>query len=271
MLRGESACVNSRKPGKGTGLFPGWLALCLLLFILAGCFNQGIEVIQEEEETSFRRGQQYLREDRPDEALAAFLRVIEKRRDAPESHLHAGELYLEHIEDPIAAIYHYRKFLEIRPEGPESGNVEQRIETARKELLRQFPLQPYDSQLDRLDLLDRLERSRDEINGLKRQIATLQTENRRLEQNLRAAQNQAIVMDPAPETSPRPQRPEPEPVVSTPAERPASYVVQAGDTLSSISRTVYGTSGRWMDIYQANRDLLPSPNALRVGQELRLP
>ncbi len=50
-----------------------------------------------------------------------------------------------------------------------------------------------------------------------------------------------------------------------------TYVVQPGDTLGGISRKVYGTSGRYMDIYNANRDQLSSPNNVTVGQTLIIP
>ena len=50
-----------------------------------------------------------------------------------------------------------------------------------------------------------------------------------------------------------------------------TYVVQPGDTLGKISRKFYGTSRRYMDIYNANRDILSSPNSVTVGQTLRIP
>ena len=50
-----------------------------------------------------------------------------------------------------------------------------------------------------------------------------------------------------------------------------TYVVQSGDTLGGISRKVYGTSSRYMDIYNANRDQLSSPNNVTVGQTLIIP
>ncbi|NNE98515.1 MAG: LysM peptidoglycan-binding domain-containing protein [Pyrinomonadaceae bacterium] len=50
-----------------------------------------------------------------------------------------------------------------------------------------------------------------------------------------------------------------------------TYVVQRGDTLGIISRKVYGTSSRYMDIYNANRDKLSSPNNVSVGQVLVIP
>lgn len=50
-----------------------------------------------------------------------------------------------------------------------------------------------------------------------------------------------------------------------------TYVVQRGDTLGVISRKVYGTSSRYMDIYNANRGQLSSPNNVSVGQTLIIP
>lgn len=50
-----------------------------------------------------------------------------------------------------------------------------------------------------------------------------------------------------------------------------TYIVQPGETLGSISRKFYGTSGRYMDIYNANRDTLSSPNSVTVGQTLVIP
>jgi nucleoid-associated protein YgaU len=47
------------------------------------------------------------------------------------------------------------------------------------------------------------------------------------------------------------------------------YTVEAGDSLSSIALTVYGSANRWVEIAQANP--LVDPNRLRVGQEIKLP
>lgn len=49
------------------------------------------------------------------------------------------------------------------------------------------------------------------------------------------------------------------------------YVVQSGDTLSGISQKLYGTMKHADLIFQANRDRLSSPEALRIGQTLNIP
>ncbi len=50
-----------------------------------------------------------------------------------------------------------------------------------------------------------------------------------------------------------------------------TYTVRSGDTLARISQRFYGTTRRYMDIYDANRDVLNSPTRIEVGQELRIP
>lgn len=50
-----------------------------------------------------------------------------------------------------------------------------------------------------------------------------------------------------------------------------TYVVQSGDMLSKIAQKTYGSAGKWRRIYDANRDVLSSPDALKVGMRLRIP
>jgi nucleoid-associated protein YgaU len=50
-----------------------------------------------------------------------------------------------------------------------------------------------------------------------------------------------------------------------------TYVVRAGDTLSKIAKQMMGDSGAFMDIFNANRDQLSDPNAIRPGQVLKIP
>ncbi len=50
-----------------------------------------------------------------------------------------------------------------------------------------------------------------------------------------------------------------------------TYTVRTGDTLSKISIRFYGTSRRYLEIYEANRDILSSPASIAVGQQLQIP
>ena len=56
-------------------------------------------------------------------------------------------------------------------------------------------------------------------------------------------------------------------------EEPASefYTVKSGDTLSGISKHVYGDSGQYMKIFEANKPMLSDPDKIYPGQTLRIP
>lgn len=49
------------------------------------------------------------------------------------------------------------------------------------------------------------------------------------------------------------------------------YTVAKNDTLQKISQKFYGTTKRWMKIYEANKDVLSGPNKLYPGQVLKIP
>lgn len=49
------------------------------------------------------------------------------------------------------------------------------------------------------------------------------------------------------------------------------YTVKKNDTLQKISKKFYNTTKRWMKIYEANKDILKSPDKLYTGQVLKIP
>lgn len=59
------------------------------------------------------------------------------------------------------------------------------------------------------------------------------------------------------------------PVTSPPREQ--FHIVRSGDTLSSIAQQYLGSTARYQDVFDANRDRLRTPNDLRIGQEIRIP
>lgn len=51
----------------------------------------------------------------------------------------------------------------------------------------------------------------------------------------------------------------------------SNYTVASGDSLWKIAQNLLGNGGRYMEIYEANRDHLSSPGSVRVGQVLIIP
>ena len=231
----------------------------LAAFLLISCSPGGRAVFEETDEPEYVRGKKFLRQGEDEQALLAFLRVIDNRTDSPESHLEAGLIYLNDMNQPILAIYHFMKFLELRPDAKQAPEVESLIDTAKKEFARTLPGRPFQSGVEQTDLLEVVERQREESDRLKNRISRLERENQELRRRLGTLSATANSGSSSSNRS------------GGAAEQPAVYVVQPGDTLSSIARKVFGSSARWEEIFQANRNLLRSPNDLRVGQELRVP
>lgn len=61
------------------------------------------------------------------------------------------------------------------------------------------------------------------------------------------------------------------PDASTPLPVQRTYTVRSGDTMRAIAQRFYGDEMQWKRIYQANRDRIPNPDVIHVGQEFIIP
>ena len=71
--------------------------------------------------------------------------------------------------------------------------------------------------------------------------------------------------------------PEEPPAAAVPQGAPAGFSgpqvhrITDGDTLSRLAERYLGRSERYLEIYNANRDVLASPDLLPIGATLRIP
>ena len=228
----------------------------LLISLQLGCAPEG-SIDEEGNDPAFERGRSYLKVGREAEALDEFLSVTRRITQAPKSHLEAGRLLLNlsNRKDPVAAIYHFRRFLLLQPNARESPMVEQLIVTAEREIIRKLPGEPYENYLESIGL-------KEENDRLRREIADLQA---RLGSPLAPSVPipEEIIQANTAKAQPTGYKAKP-PV-------PGSYTVQPGDSLYAISKKIYGDASHIDSIFLANRDTLKSKNSLKVGQTLRLP
>jgi nucleoid-associated protein YgaU len=59
--------------------------------------------------------------------------------------------------------------------------------------------------------------------------------------------------------------------VANPVPEAVFYTVQAGDSLSKISKAQYGDPMRYEQIFEANKPMLSHPDKIYPGQVLRIP
>jgi LysM repeat protein len=286
---------------------PAIVAL-LALLVVAGC-DRGdtLTLSSETDEQFYRQGQQLSKQGRNQEALNAYLKVIAKRDEtAPESHLEVGLILLRHVKDPIAAIYHFRKYLELQPNSRQAVYVRGLIDTAKREFARTLPATPLESQADSLEKQDQIDRLLRENDQLKAELASLRggvapppIRSRAVLDNNENAPGVPVITipvtaaEPAPgpaadespvTSSPAASRQEEAPLVQAapvavpptrPAAKPASsgrtHTVVKGDTLFSLAQKYYNNRGKWREIYAANRDVMPSETSLKPGMQLKIP
>lgn len=253
-----------------------------LLFCVA-CSSNELSLVDEGEERQYKLAKEFQSQGRNEDALITYLGLISVRRESPESHLEVGYIYLQTLKDPIRAIFHFDRYLELKPESEKAIQVKQLIETAKLEFLRQLPTKPFQGDVDRIDLLDIIDKLKKENNALKLKYnrALLEIKAAKGEQEMDRVSASLSEMIPGDVPSIQNDRGPSNTILAPnrdnrtdeidPREVPKSYVVQSGDTLSKISEKFYGTANRWTDIYEANRDTLPSPGSLRVEQELLIP
>jgi LysM repeat protein len=273
----------------------------LALAGLAGCGGESGSLSSEMDDSYYRDGQQMERQGRWEEALTDYLKVIDRRPDtAPESNLDAGLIYLNHIKDPIFAIYHFRKYLELEPNSKQAVYVKGLVDAAKREFARELPGQPLESQTEHLGVEEQVAR-------LQRENDELKTENSALRAGVPVASEHSSTIDigaiPSPQSIAEAPQPVPaqgaSPISLAPVDQGAAeptsaisdaptvspkaapakegagshhHTVARGDTLFSLAQKFYGNRSKWRDIYAANRDVLSSEKTpLKIGTDLKIP
>lgn len=228
-----------------------WIAAGALLLLLFFRQNSRLRPPSEIEEPLFLEAQRCLRTDRTDEAFKLLRRLAEERKEpCPETHFQLGQLSVK--SDPIGAIYHFQHYLSQTTDGAHSKSAVQLIETAKKEFARTLPLGNRTAETpEYIRLTEVLKQMREENARLKSQLA----QTRLSHTPAKEAAKDAVIS------------------AATPSEasRERTYVVQYEDSLSKISLKMYGSAVKWKLIYEANRDILPSANSLKIGMKLRIP
>jgi nucleoid-associated protein YgaU len=192
-----------------------------------------------------------------DGAIDLLDKALDRKPKLARAHLELGWLYDKHKQDYIRAIYHYERYLELRPDAKKKKMVEDLIRQARLSFAASLPDQPPGA-VEQIALLKR------EVDVLKGQIAFKQGEGGAAAA-AKPATNPSAVLVPSNIPALLP----PKLVPAQPAIQ--TYVVQSRDTLSSIAAKLYNDPRKWRTIYDANRNTLSSPQSVRPGQTLIIP
>lgn len=231
-----------------------YLSLCAAALLVAGC-NKDAKSIEEREERDplVKTGQAYMEQQEWDKAIESFKQATENEPLMARPHLDLAVIYQQYKPNYIHAIYHYDRYLELRPDSEKATFInEQKIKVAKalaNTLINNSP--------EVKKVVEELQRLRQENAALKKQIAAKASSS----VQKKAESQPKTVTETIPKSTP----------VAPAAKTHQIYHVVVGDTLTRIAQEFYGDSGKWDVIFEANKDTLNSPGDLRVGQTLVIP
>lgn len=147
------------------------------------------------------------------------------------------------LKDPLGALHHLDRYLELAPAGPQAKDAKNLVKDYENRLLVQLSKGAPTTQNEALQL---------------------KNENRMLVEKI-AVLNARKAATPSPMTAKR----EPQKKPIPPGSR--IYTVKAGDTLAKISRQFYKTPARARSIQDANFNQLGGTVKIKPGMELVIP
>ncbi len=239
------------------------ISVAFILF-LASCDGGGSN---ESRHPLFKKASNLKEKGKYSESAKAFEEYAKLNPDSAKTHLELATLYDDSLKDSFLAIYHYRRYLELEPDSQDKTNIGVWLEGAEKEYYDQLRMNYPDN-----DLKKELEALREREKRYVIILAQLRKENEYLKSqlNLKATDSLAVQETRQNDTVPA----ETEVSATSPPkkkENPEFYTVKPGDSLSRISREIYGDIKYYKLILEANRDIISSETQVQIGQKLKIP
>ncbi|MFM8471722.1 MAG: tetratricopeptide repeat protein [Limisphaerales bacterium] len=259
-------------------------SLLLLLCCAAGCIPTRDGTQDEQREPHFQRGQELVRQRDHKGAAEAFERALEANPRSASAQFELGLLFEQQLHDPAMAIYHFERFLKLRPTSDKAEIVRQRVNNCKMELAKLFLIAPNAPSVQReMDKLKtEVERLGLENNQLRRHVEVLNAQSTARGSNVTSMPVAVAVAPPVPAAKPavaatNPVRPAtstvsyttPEPVPTTakaPAPAARTHIVRQGDIPATIARQ-YGV--KLEALLAANPNL--DPKRMKIGQLVTIP
>lgn len=234
-----------------------YLPLCTAVLVLAGCNDHGLSADEKEERDPLvKTGAAFMEQSQWDDAERSFKEALDKDPTMAKPHLDLALIYQQYKPNYIHAIYHYDRYLELRPDSEKAEFIKEQ----RDKVLRALVVQAIQQSPDVQKVVAEVKRLQQENAALKKQLAAVTETPKPAAQPAATATTETTAPQTTPESAAAPSQ-----------QNHQIYTVVAGDTLTKIATKFYGNSENWEPIYQANRDSLSSPSSLRVGQTLVIP
>ena len=183
-------------------------------------------------------------------AVGLYEKALQDDKKAADAHFRMGMIYDANLDDPVGAVHHFKRYMEMQPNGPHAKEARANLDRIELKLA---------TSLAGGTLITHAE------------AAKLRQENKDLRDQL--AQRPAATPPPvnAPTGGPAAGKQAARDAQLHPAPGTRTYVVQPGDSLASIARKFYKNKARAKDIQDANLNSVPDERKLKPGMTLIIP
>ena len=192
------------------------------------------------------------------EAVRQYEASLDGTPRTAEVHYQLGMLYDQHLDQPLSAVHHYQRYLELAPDGPRAREAANFIKEDHLAMMTRYGFGALMPQQEGVRL-------KNENQALRLQISKLREE---LEEANKA---RLALMKSMNAGSSRGGRKGTEPIKRELIPGVRTYTVEPRDTLASISRKFYKTPNRWKEIQDANFIGAEGTVKLKPGMVLMIP
>jgi len=253
----------------------------LAVLLLSGCIDSARSQLDEEKEPHFLTGKSRVSTMDYQGAIEAFEKALEVNPQSASAHFELAWLYEQKEAEPAAAIYHYQKYLQLRPNAENADIAKQHILSCKQALASTVSLGPITDkqQRDFEKMLDENRRLLEQNRGLTDEVAKWRAYYAARPGG--STSPAAIPLASAPPARPGTSAASGPTVlvanvvprgastgrVNSPSPPPTrTHTVKPGETLAQIARQ-YGV--KLDDLIAANPRL--EPRRLQIGQTLTVP
>lgn len=252
--------LRNSTPGNLSRQSPRILLMCVAL-VLAGCAEKvGVADEGEREMPEMIKARTLERAGEFRAARNAYEAILDRDPVMARAHLDLAFLLDKTGEDPVAAIFHFRRYLVLRPDTEKRVMIENHIRAETLNLVGAIFT-------NQAAILARMGEVEDENRALKVKSANLQAQTVQLRAALTAVRARyAQSAERASQSVDQIGLP-----VTAPKSSGKLVRVEKADTLKKLAGRFYGDAQRWREIYEANRQKMKSPGDLKVGQSIFIP
>jgi len=250
--------------------FPAYTLMVCLVALISGCGPAPQTPESEQRDAYFVAGRSKLLTLDYNGAAENFEKAIETNPKNASAHYELGILYYQYLKDYASAIYHFQKYIKMRPTDPRISQIKSYIDYCKFEIAKSAPLGPTSLVMQR------------ELDRLASENAALRKQLESLSRTLSLTTSTPPSVSAAPMLS-SPQSKEPGDQTSAKQQgtgnnqtagqtqdlkqsRPQTYVIKPGDTLSGIATKF---KVKLSELKAANPNL--DPRRLMPGQKINIP